>query len=299
MKNNARILKFAVLLMFVFLFNIVSVGAATTYTEGDYNYLIEDQSITITYYKGNASEVTVPNSLVGYPVSKLAKGAFMNASSLRKLNLPDTIVEIEEGALPEGITVIYDSNTERPQSSGITETDMDVFEGTTDVGSEEEKKEDIIVPSDMTRGDAVLVNDENNSGFSVEEVEITDDMLTEQSSGIDLDELNAAVKKQSEEKVSLEKNEESDASKNSTEETVFEEADKAPENDDKALEKNNNLSEKDNKAPEKDINTSEKEKSVEQAIEDAGKTSMIWKYAVVLLGMIVVLAGVYFKKKNN
>lgn len=285
MKNNFRILKFAVLLMFAFLFNIVSVSAATTYTEGDYNYIIEDQSITITYYKGNAREVTVPNSLVGYPVSKLAKGAFMNSSSLRKLNLPDTIVEIEEGALPEGITVIYDSNTESLQSSGITETDMDVFEGTTDVGSEEEKKEDIIVPSDMATGDAVLVNNENNSGFSVEEVEITDDMLTEQSSGIDLDELNAAVKKQSEEKVSLEKNEESDSSKNSTEETIFQESDKA--------------SEKDINVSENDKNTSEKEKSVEQAVEDAEKTSVIWKYAVVLLGVIVILAGVYFKKKNN
>lgn len=281
MKNNLRILKFAVLLMVAFLFNMVSVGAATTYTEGDYNYIIEDQSITITYYKGNVSEVTVPNSLVGYPVSKLAKGAFMNSSSLQKLNLPDTIVEIEEGALPEGITVIYDSNTESSQSSGITETDMDVFEGTTDGKSGEEKKEDIIVPSDMATGDAVLAN---NSGFSVEEVEITDDMLTERSSGIDLDELNAAVKKQSEEKVSLEKNEESDSSKSSTEETIFKESDKA--------------SEKDMNVSENDKNTSEKEKSVEQAVEDAEKTSMIWKYAVVLLGVIVILAGVYLKKKN-
>lgn len=138
MKKYLRSGLTAVFLAVTLFLSAISAWAATTYTEGYFNYIIEDESITITYYKGSASEVTVPNSLVGYPVSKLAAGSFSKCTTLRKLNLPDTIVEIEEGALPQGITVVYDSNTDTPQNSGVEEEET----------KEDTKKENNTVTSD-------------------------------------------------------------------------------------------------------------------------------------------------------
>ena len=100
-----------VLLAFVMMLAMTGTAlAATVYTEGALNYTIADESITITGYFGKDAEVTIPASIAGIPVNTIAKGAFTDNSSVRKVNLPDTITTVEEGAFVAGITVNYNSN---------------------------------------------------------------------------------------------------------------------------------------------------------------------------------------------
>lgn len=101
------------LLMFSVLFT-AQVHAADIYTEGYLEYYLKDNSISICGYFGSENEVTVPASIAGYPVSEIEAGAFSDAETVTKVNLPDTIMRIEEGAFAGNQRVIYDSNTSNP-----------------------------------------------------------------------------------------------------------------------------------------------------------------------------------------
>lgn len=94
--------------------------ASQVYTEGYFKYTVEDDSVSICEYYGKESEVTVPSMIAGNPVSTIAKGAFSDNSYVEKVNLPDTIMTIEEGAFAIGISIVYDSNTEEPVESGAS-----------------------------------------------------------------------------------------------------------------------------------------------------------------------------------
>ena len=96
----------------------------TVYTEGTLYYRINGESITITGCFGRNEEVTVPAMIAGYPVNAIAKGAFVSNAYIRKLNLPDTISRIDDGAIPEGVKVIYNANTDHPQE---TPTDLILY----------------------------------------------------------------------------------------------------------------------------------------------------------------------------
>lgn len=91
----------------------------TVYTEGTLYYTVADECITITGYFGKAAEVTVPNVIAGMPVSVIAKGAFVGTNAT-VVYLPDTIMEVQEGAIGPGVKVVFASNTENPVEIGGT-----------------------------------------------------------------------------------------------------------------------------------------------------------------------------------
>lgn len=137
---------------------LISIGAADAadsdegkiYSEGPLYYTIANESVTITGCFGKKEEITVPAMLAGYPVNAIAKDAFANNKYLKKLNLPDTISKVEEGAIADGIKVVYNANTDHPQD---TPTDLILHGnplqpennptpgGNTDVPSKEPTKE--------------------------------------------------------------------------------------------------------------------------------------------------------------
>ena len=103
------------LLALVMALSLTAVASASTvYTEGALYYTIADESITITGYFGRDEVVTVPASIAGIPVNTIAKGAFTGSSAVRVVDLPDTIITVEEGAFAAGITVNYNSNIVQP-----------------------------------------------------------------------------------------------------------------------------------------------------------------------------------------
>lgn len=95
----------------------MTVFADTIYTQGYFNYRIEEKSAVITNYFGDEKEVTVPAMVAGYPVSKIAADAFAKNDVVEHINLPDTVMEVEAGAIRAGISVTYDSNTAEPKES--------------------------------------------------------------------------------------------------------------------------------------------------------------------------------------
>lgn len=165
MNNNLRNF---ISIMLVMLLCSIPVFGASAYTEGFFEYQIEDDSVTITDYFGKESEVTVPNMIAGNPVSKIAKGAFYN-KEVKTVNLPDTIMEIANGAFSVDVNVIYDSNTSEPIASGGNTDDIENIR--------DEERMSGNATSDKVNGQETGNDTNISSGSasgSIAEVEITD-----------------------------------------------------------------------------------------------------------------------------
>lgn len=112
-----------VLLLIMVCLPAAAFADSTIYTEGNLYYIIEDNSITIVGCFGDDEIINVPASIAGIPVNTIAPGAFAN-SSASVINLPDTIMEVQEGATGTA-EVIFDANTDNPvQISGAEDTNV-------------------------------------------------------------------------------------------------------------------------------------------------------------------------------
>lgn len=117
-------------LALLFLFSMQA-SASTVYTNDYFQYRLGDGYVIICGYFGDEAEVTIPAVIAGNPVSEIASGAFPDDCSVKKLNLPDTVMNIEEGAIGSGIGVVYDSNI----STGVSEGSGHNSSGTGTEGS--------------------------------------------------------------------------------------------------------------------------------------------------------------------
>ena len=95
---------------------LTAFAEADVYTEGTLYYTIANESVTIVGCFGKLESITVPASIAGYPVNTIASGAFTGNKYLKTLYLPDTITSIQGGAIGSGIAVVYNANTDQPQS---------------------------------------------------------------------------------------------------------------------------------------------------------------------------------------
>lgn len=144
--------------------------AEKNYSQGSFYYQIEDEAVSITGYFGTKDKVTVPAMIAGYPVSKIATGAFDNADSVKELYLPDTIMEIEKGAIAEHISVSYykepNNNTADTTVDEVLDdsTESNAEDSSIGIGNEDKggKQE-----TDDTQGTATL----DEEDFEVEEIE--------------------------------------------------------------------------------------------------------------------------------
>ena len=73
-------------------------NADKVYSDGYYNYHLGDKFISICGYFGKEEVVTIPSSIITYPVSRIESGTFKGCDTVKKIILPDTIMEIEDGA---------------------------------------------------------------------------------------------------------------------------------------------------------------------------------------------------------
>jgi len=103
-------------------------AGSETYSNGYYYYTVEDDYVIITGYFGQEKEITVPDSIVGRPVSTIATGAFADSETLTTVHLPDTVMTIENGAFGPNQKVIYDKrngNNGNKNSENISEGGKD------------------------------------------------------------------------------------------------------------------------------------------------------------------------------
>lgn len=153
--------------------------AATVYTDGSLNYIIEDGGITITEYFGREAEVTVPDSIAGYPVSAIAAGAFGSGTAAIKVILPDTIMTIAEGAMAQGVKVEWSGKPEAitPPAEEPTPPSPDTTPGEAELPHEGEKPGQTETPSPTEKPDQTEKSGETSGAtpapdFTVEEVEV-------------------------------------------------------------------------------------------------------------------------------
>lgn len=78
-------------------------------TEGDFTYSLRDGQAKITAYTGNASTLTIPDTLGGYPVTAINYCAFRNCASLSQVTLPDGLLSIGSNAF-QGCTSLTQVN---------------------------------------------------------------------------------------------------------------------------------------------------------------------------------------------
>ena len=108
---------------------VLPVHAAQVYSDGFFQYHAYEGYNSICGYFGSETTVTVPSRIAGLPVSRIEAGAFDGCSTIEKLVLPDTIMEIEEGAFSgaknlktiEDASGVWDRMNAGNQGDGSTE----------------------------------------------------------------------------------------------------------------------------------------------------------------------------------
>lgn len=66
-----------------------------TFTSGDYKYaLLDDETVEITWYSGDAEELIIPDTLAGKTVTAIGEYAFSFCYSLTTVTIPDSVEQI-------------------------------------------------------------------------------------------------------------------------------------------------------------------------------------------------------------
>ncbi len=76
----------------------LTVSAAETLTYGDYEYEVNNNTVTITKYKGSETTLTIPDKINGIPVTGIGGGAFENFDSINSIILSENITDIADDA---------------------------------------------------------------------------------------------------------------------------------------------------------------------------------------------------------
>lgn len=100
---------FSIILTLLFIIS-ASLTVCAEYIHGFFRYTVEDESVTITAYRGNEENVTVPAMIGGNPVNVIASGAFADNKNVKTVHLPDTIMTVENGAFGPDQKVFYASS---------------------------------------------------------------------------------------------------------------------------------------------------------------------------------------------
>ncbi len=151
-----------VLIVCLALFNIPCF--AQTYTEGAFYYELEGESITITGYFGREEEITVPETIAGYPVNTIGSGAFAESTGVKIIHLPGTITEIQENAFLPEQQILYAENHpanggNAPQSIPDNQSDVESGEVVPDDGYSDEEPVIIVVGDDSEEGTGEIGED--------------------------------------------------------------------------------------------------------------------------------------------
>lgn len=81
-------------LLAALIFLCLAATAAMALDEGDFSYSVSGGEAKITAYTGNASELPLPDTLGGYPVTSIGICAFRNCKTLTRVVIPDGITRI-------------------------------------------------------------------------------------------------------------------------------------------------------------------------------------------------------------
>ena len=95
--KRLRCFFYSCLFLIIFPFLLTVTAETEVKTEGDYQYIEIDNSVTIISYNGTDTEITIPSILGGLPVTQIGNSAFIN-TTLVDVTIPDSITHIGEYA---------------------------------------------------------------------------------------------------------------------------------------------------------------------------------------------------------
>ena len=128
-----------VLLLFLFVLPVSALAAEQeTYSSGHFYYHAYPGYVSIAGYLGTETEVKIPSSLAGKPVSEIEDHAFDGCSSVKQITIPDTVTKIGEDAFTgaEALVKII-SNTKdvsiTAEEKVTIETEFNAAKGTGEV----------------------------------------------------------------------------------------------------------------------------------------------------------------------
>lgn len=89
----------------------IKVFADEVYTEGYFQYKIQNNTIEIVGYYGSESEVFIPESIGEMPVVTIKKDVFYSPN-IQTIHIPETVTTVESGAFTKatGLTTIYNAS---------------------------------------------------------------------------------------------------------------------------------------------------------------------------------------------
>ena len=98
----------------------VAAKAATKAVPAGLKYSVSNGKVTITDYTGSATELVIPKTIDGYPVTRIGDSAFYGCTSLTSVTIPDSVTSIGYRAfyncdsltsvtIPDSVTSIGDS----------------------------------------------------------------------------------------------------------------------------------------------------------------------------------------------
>lgn len=137
---------------------------ASTATEGNFEYTLDSNGVTITKYTGSESEVVIPEQIDGKDVVTIGINAFYGCSDLINIKISDSVTKIDNGAfseckdltsitIPDSVTKIGDGAFSGCRGlvsitipNGVTEIGYEVFERCSGLTS-------IIIPDSVTKID--------------------------------------------------------------------------------------------------------------------------------------------------
>ena len=67
-------------------------------TYGDLTYIIDNEKITITGCSQSATNIEIPNTIEGYPVTKIGYQAFYDCKNIKSVTIPENITYINGNA---------------------------------------------------------------------------------------------------------------------------------------------------------------------------------------------------------
>ncbi len=98
----------------------VTITASAAAAESDFEYEENDGGITIYWYNGSDSEIVIPDTIGGMPVTTIGSSAFYDCTSLTTIEIPDSVTTIGSYAfygctslttieIPDSVTTIGSS----------------------------------------------------------------------------------------------------------------------------------------------------------------------------------------------
>ncbi len=89
-----KLISLVLVCVLVFAFAVTASADDTTYSYGHFYYHDHDGYVSIGGYLGSETDIEIPSSIAGKPVSEIESGAFENADSAQTITVPDTVVMV-------------------------------------------------------------------------------------------------------------------------------------------------------------------------------------------------------------